>query len=48
MFSKFDMSEYVNLDAVFNAFSPDIVIHCAWEGGNSSRDVNEIWQSQSA
>jgi nucleoside-diphosphate-sugar epimerase len=45
MFSKFDMSEYVNLDAVFNAFSPDIVIHCAWEGGNSSRDVNEIWQS---
>lgn len=44
-FSKFDMSEYVNLDAVFNTFAPDIVIHCAWEGGNSSRDVNEIWQS---
>jgi nucleoside-diphosphate-sugar epimerase len=44
-FSKFDMSEYVNLDSVFHSFAPDIVIHCAWEGGNSSRDVNELWQA---
>lgn len=44
-FVKYDMTQYIDLNDKFNSFLPDIVIHCAWEGGNSSKDVNEIWQS---
>jgi nucleoside-diphosphate-sugar epimerase len=44
-FVKYDMTQYIDLNDKFNSFLPDIVIHCAWEGGNSFKDVNEIWQS---
>jgi len=44
-FIKYDLTQYIDLKDKFASFSPDVVIHCAWEGGNSSRDVNEIWQS---
>lgn len=44
-FVKYDMTQYIDLNDKFASFSPDIVIHCAWQGGNSSKDVNEIWQS---
>jgi nucleoside-diphosphate-sugar epimerase len=44
-FVKYDMTQYIDLNDKFDSFLPDIVIHCAWEGGNSSKDVNEIWQS---
>ena len=44
-FVKYDLTQYVDLNNKFASFLPDIVIHCAWEGGNSSKDVNEIWQS---
>jgi UDP-glucose 4-epimerase len=44
-FVKYDLTQYIDLNDKFASFLPDIVIHCAWEGGNSSKDVNEIWQS---
>jgi nucleoside-diphosphate-sugar epimerase len=44
-FVKYDLSQYVDLNDKFSSFLPDVVVHCAWEGGNSSRDINEIWQS---
>jgi nucleoside-diphosphate-sugar epimerase len=44
-FVKYDLTQYIDLNEKFAYFLPDIVIHCAWEGGNSSKDVNEIWQS---
>jgi nucleoside-diphosphate-sugar epimerase len=44
-FAKYDLSEYLSLDKKFYSFMPDIVIHCAWQGGNSSKDTGEIWQS---
>lgn len=43
---KFNMEDYDNLESVFNSFKPDVVIHCAWMGGNASKDINEIWQSE--
>jgi UDP-glucose 4-epimerase len=43
-FVKYDLTQYIDLNEKFEYFHPDIVIHCAWEGGNSSKDVNEIWQ----
>jgi len=34
-----------NIDKdIIHQFKPDIVIHCAWEGGNSYNDVNHINQ----
>ena len=44
-FAKYDLSEYLSLDEKFYSFMPDTVIHCAWQGGNSSKDTSEIWQS---
>lgn len=44
-FVKYDLTQYIDLNEKFEYFQPDIVIHCAWEGGNSSKDVNEIWQT---
>jgi nucleoside-diphosphate-sugar epimerase len=41
-----EMSNYEGLDKIFETHKPDIVIHCAWMGGNSFKDVKEIWQSQ--
>ena len=43
-FIKYDLTQYIDLSEKFESFLPDVVIHCAWEGGNSSKDVNEIWQ----
>jgi nucleoside-diphosphate-sugar epimerase len=40
-----DMADYVNLKEQINNFHPDVVIHCAWIGGNSSKDINELWQA---
>lgn len=44
-FVKYDLTQYIDLNDQFASFLPDIVIHCAWEGGNSSKDAKEIWQS---
>jgi len=35
---------YGNLNQVFDTYKPDVVIHCAWAGGNSSKDINQPWQ----
>lgn len=43
-FVKYDLTQYTELNEKFNSFQPDIVIHCAWEGGNSSKDTDKIWQ----
>jgi nucleoside-diphosphate-sugar epimerase len=43
---KYDMENYDNLANVFDAFKPETVIHCAWIGGNASKDINEIWQEK--
>lgn len=42
---KYDMTQYIDLSNKFISFMPEVVIHCAWEGGNSSKDIDEIWQS---
>jgi UDP-glucose 4-epimerase len=42
---KYNMEDYEELENVFNEFKPDTVIHCAWMGGNSSKDIHEIWQA---
>ena len=44
-FAKYDLDQYIDLKDHFASFLPDIVIHLAWEGGNSSKDAKEIWQS---
>ena len=41
---KYDLSEYQNLETEFSSFKPDVVIHCAWNGGNTSRDFDALWQ----
>lgn len=40
-----DMADYIHLRTKIVDFCPDIVIHCAWMGGNSSKDTNELWQT---
>ena len=35
---KYDLAEYHNLENEFSSFNPDVVIHCAWQGGNTSKD----------
>jgi nucleoside-diphosphate-sugar epimerase len=40
------MEDYENLESVFDEFKPDTVIHCAWMGGNASKDIHEIWQAE--
>ena len=40
-----DMTDYIHLITEIKNFFPDVVIHCAWMGGNSSKDTNEIWQA---
>lgn len=45
IYFNYDMSEYSNLDCIFEEYSPDIVIHCAWMGGNSFNETNELWQT---
>ena len=37
---------YKNLSEQIIKFSPTIVIHCAWDGGNAYKDVNSIVQHQ--
>jgi nucleoside-diphosphate-sugar epimerase len=44
---KFDFSsnnELVNFEEEIIKFSPEIVIHCGWSGGNSYQDVNDLNQ----
>ena len=35
---------YTPYEDVIRDFSPDIVIHCAWSGGNNYKDINHINQ----
>jgi len=39
-----EMSNYIILNDAIKNSNIDILIHCAWMGGNSSLDVNELWQ----
>ena len=39
-----NMADYYSLENIFFNFKPDVVIHCAWAGGNASKDLNEMWQ----
>jgi nucleoside-diphosphate-sugar epimerase len=44
---KFDFSsnnELVNFEKEILEFSPEVVIHCGWSGGNSYQDVNDLNQ----
>jgi nucleoside-diphosphate-sugar epimerase len=44
---KFDFSsnnELINFEKEILEFSPEIVIHCGWSGGNSYQDVNDLNQ----
>ena len=41
---KYDLVEYHNLENEFSSFNPDVVIHCAWQGGNTSKDFDALWQ----
>jgi nucleoside-diphosphate-sugar epimerase len=41
---KYDLAEYHNLENEFSSFNPDVVIHCAWQGGNTSKDFDALWQ----
>lgn len=43
---KYNMEDYKELESVFDTFKPDTVVHCAWMGGNASKDTIEIWQAQ--
>jgi len=39
--------QYKNLSSIeenIRSFSPDVLIHCAWSGGNNHRDVNSVSQ----
>lgn len=40
----FDMTDFETLEKTFKEHQPDYVIHCAWIGANSSKEVNELWQ----
>ena len=42
---KLDMADYNLLKEQVQNFIPEVVIHCAWMGGNSSRDIIELWQA---
>lgn len=41
---NFELNDYSTLQNAFETYRPDLVIHCAWMGANSSKDVNELWQ----
>ena len=41
-----EMSNYIALDEIIKNLKIDTMIHCAWMGGNSSKDINEIWQTE--
>lgn len=41
---EFTFENYDKLNEVFKTYKPDVVIHCAWAGGNSSKDINQPWQ----
>lgn len=41
-----EMSNYISLDEIIKNLKIDTMIHCAWMGGNSSKDINEIWQTE--
>jgi len=45
IFHTLAMEDYIHLTKEIKYFSPEIVIHCAWMGGNSSKDANELWQA---
>jgi nucleoside-diphosphate-sugar epimerase len=40
------MSDYITLNETIKDNKIDTVIHCAWMGGNSSKDTNELWQTE--
>jgi nucleoside-diphosphate-sugar epimerase len=39
-----EMSDYISLGNSIENIKIDCMIHCAWMGGNSSLDINKIWQ----
>jgi nucleoside-diphosphate-sugar epimerase len=41
-----EMSDYITLNETIKDNKIDTVIHCAWMGGNSSKDTNELWQTE--
>ena len=43
-FIKCDTENYVPYESIIVDFSPDIVINCAWDGGNNYQDVNNFNQ----
>lgn len=43
-YTSLDLSEYRKLKKQLDDFSPEIIIHCAWSGGNSYVDINNIEQ----
>jgi len=42
--AQYEMSKYEMLEKEFVNFSPEIVVHCAWQGGNTSKDFDALWQ----
>jgi nucleoside-diphosphate-sugar epimerase len=45
-FIQHSKSGYKHLSELIIKFSPTIVIHCAWDGGNTYKDVNSLIQYQ--
>lgn len=45
-FIKSDMSDYSCLDKHIKDTKIDCLVHCAWMGGNSSADINKLWQAE--
>lgn len=44
---KFDSTKLENITSLKQnilAFKPEVIIHCAWNGGNAHRDINSIKQ----
>jgi nucleoside-diphosphate-sugar epimerase len=41
-----EMSDYTNLGNSIENIKIDCMIHCAWMGGNSSLDINKLWQTE--
>ena len=41
-----EMTDYIALDEIIKNLKIDAMIHCAWMGGNSSKDINELWQTE--
>jgi UDP-glucose 4-epimerase len=43
-FISTDLSDICQLKPQIHAFAPDVVVHCAWRGGNNYNDVNSLSQ----